>query len=227
MTRTLSRRVAFVSVAALLALGSLARTLGDFAIFGIASSWSVDIEARDLPGDWKDEDWRRVVWRITRGEHPGEIRATRNHKDGSEESFRGVLVHIKGQENYLDLTPQTASPPDRSAPHLVFKLEMMRSDGMSIGTPRRVRKEFDGHLAKSFHRLSLLPPKPSALRDLLQQDSKALPGPIVEGPGNDLLVIANSSQVAKFLAGQGGDSSFWKSSREGTTVVKRRPDIED
>ncbi len=227
MIRTPIRLAAFVSAAALLGIGPTAWATDGFAVLGISSTYSVDVEARDLPGDWKDESWRRVVWRIARGTHPDEIRATRIRKDGSEEVFRGVLVHVNGRPDYLDLTPEMDAPPDRSAPHLIFKLEMGRCDGVSIGTPRRVRREFDNHLAKSYHRLQLIPPKPSALRDLVQGDSRDLPGPVVEGSGNDLLVIANPAQVAKFLAEHGGDSSFWKPSREGTTVVKRRPDGED
>jgi hypothetical protein len=227
MTRTPIRRVAFVSVAALLAAVPMARALGQFAILGVATTHTVGVEAHDLPGEWKDETWRRVVWRIERGENPDEFRAIRVRKDKEAERYRGVLVHLKAREDFLDLTPDKGPRPDGPAPHLLLKLEMVRSDGVSIGTPPRVRKEFDGHLAKSYYRLQLIPPRPSSLRDDLRKEFKDLTGHVRPGPGDDLLVIADRDRVTRLLAEHANDPAFWKTSRDVPIVVKRRSDNED
>ncbi len=222
MTRTRKRHVAFVSVAALFAALSISRAPGQFAIFGVASSHAVGVEAGDLPGEWKEETWRRVVWRVEKGEKPDEVRMTRIRKDKDAEAYRGVLVHIKAQEDYLDLTPDRAPRPDGQDPHLLYKLEMVRSDGMSIGTPQRVRKEFDGHLSKSYFRLQLIPARPSALRDVVREEFKEVTGHVKQGHGDELLVIADHDRVSKLLAAHSNDPAFWKPSRDVPTVVKRR-----
>jgi hypothetical protein len=226
-----TRRDLMGSVAGFLALGLLGpRTsgaTGDFAVLAVSTSMEVSVENRDLLGEWRDESWRRVTWRVSRGDQPGTFLAARLRKDGSEEVYRGTLVRGKDHDVFLDLTPATATPPELSTAHLLYRLEMTRVDALSIGTPRRIRKAFDGHVAKSYHRLELLPLDPLALRDLLQANPKALPGGIVEGSGRDLLVIANPTQASEFLTNHGASSSCWMSKQDGMTIVRRRPDDDD
>ena len=198
-----------------------------YTLLGISTSRSVSVEAGDLLGEWKDEDWRRPVWRIARGVRAGEFLASHIRKDGSEQSFRGLLIHAKGQNDILDLTPATNATPDQSSTHSLYKLAMTRVDGLSIGTPRRVRKAFDGHLAKSYNTLKLIPIKPARLRELLETDPRVLSGGIVEGISKDLLVIANPAQVTGFLDKYAEDSSLWSEPKDGLTVVQRRLDEND
>ncbi len=225
------RRFAFALAVASLGLGAMAapeaRAFDFYSFLGISTSRGVSVEASDLLGEWKDENWRRPCRRIARGAQAGEFLATRIHKDGSEEAFRGLLIHAKGRNDVLDLTPETGADPERSASHILYKLDMTRVDGVSIGTPRRVRKAFDGHLAKSYHILKMIPLKPTGLREVLEVDTKALPAGVVEGSGKDLLVVANPAQVAGFLETHGEDSSIWADPKDGQTVVKRWLDEND
>jgi hypothetical protein len=194
---------------------------GDFAILGVSTSYPVDVEPREILGEWKDEGWRRVLWKVAPGAVPGELLASRVHKDGSMDHFRGVVVHRKGREDFLDLTPGAARVPGEVSSHLLLKLEMSRIDAVSIGTPRRMRKEFANHPGKSFHRLHLIPLKSSAIRDL--DDAPKLQANTAPGPaGRDVIVSATVAQAAEFLTKHGGEASLWQDRREGTTLVQRR-----
>src|SRR3954451_25065711 len=54
---------------------------GDFAVLGVSTSHPVDVESRDLLGEWKDQGWRRVLWKFGKGPGPGEVLASRVHRD--------------------------------------------------------------------------------------------------------------------------------------------------
>ncbi len=195
---------------------------GDRALLGMSQDRPSEFERRDLFGEWKDPSWRRVVWRFEPGPRPNEVVATWLKLDGSAEAFRGVLIRGRGGREFLDLAPAFDLPPlpDQLAPHRPYKLAISRVDAVSIGTPRQVRKEFDGKVAKSFHRLYLMPPKAAHLRDL-----PGAPEILPEPPGSrGPAVVALSTTpaaLASFLEKHGNTDSLWKPQDDSIILVRK------
>ena len=195
---------------------------GDWAILGLSQDRPGDFERRDLDGEWKDPGWRRVIWRFEPGARPNEVAASWIKLDGSIEAFRGVLIRGRGGREFLDLTPASDLPPlpDLPAPHRVYKLAISRVDAVSIGTPRRVRKEFDNKVAKAFHRLYLMPPRATYLRDL-PGAPEILPEP-AEARGPAIVALATTpSALAGFLEKHGNTDSLWKAQDDAMVVVRK------
>jgi hypothetical protein len=209
---------------AFLGLG-MARTeaeAGDFAVIGIAQSRPISVEARELLGEWKDAGWRQVVWRIEPGDKPGGLRLTHTHRDGSVERLRGVLVHVPGKDDFLDLTPANspATRGEQKGPHAILKLKMARVSAISVGTPRRVRQEFGNRPGKSYYTLTVISPREMGLR-ALSGAPEVVPASLPKRDDAAVKISATTAQVAAFLKAHGADSSLWKGEADGTTLARR------
>ena len=161
-----------------------------------------------------------MVWRIEPGETPDELRVTHFGKDGAVARLRGAVIRLQAHRNYyLDLTPEGA-PPTSPAAHAVLKLERSRVSALSIGTTRGMRREFGGKVAKSYERLTLVPPRSSKLRDL-PGGPKAVYGPLPGEPTGAATFASSRADVAELLKHLDSDSGLWKEEADGTTLVRR------
>ncbi len=196
---------------------------GDWALLGMAKDRPNEFERRDLVGEWKDPGWRRVVWRFEPGARPNEVAATWLRLDGTTELFRGTLVRGRGGREFLDLAPHAELPPlpDQATDHRPYKLAISRVDAISIGTPRQIRKEFDHKVAKSFHRLHLIPPKAAHLRDLPGAPEVLAEPAGTKGPAI-VAVSATPASMIAFFEKHGNTDSLWKPQDEAMIVVRKR-----
>ena len=220
-----TRRGLLGSLGVCFALGQVNARLGvggDWALLGMSHDRPDEFERRDLFGEWKDPSWRRVVWRFERGAKPNEVVATWLKLDGSSEAFRGVLIRGRGGREFLDLAPTSDLPPlpDEPAAHRPYKLAISRVDAVSIGTPRRVRKEFDNKVAKSFHRLCLIPPRAEHLRDLPGAPA-VLPDPAGRRGPAIVAVSSTPASLVSFLEKHGNADSLWKSQDDSIVLVRK------
>ncbi len=184
----------------------------DPALLAVSVGTVKHVETRDaFLGQWKDPNWDHVVWRIDAGKTPDEVVLTRFQSDSRFEIYRGNVIQSKTgpQAVFLDLTPLSAVAPAESekVAHTIFKITVEHVSSYSIGTPAGMRKEFNGKLAKTFDRLTLIPLKKDALRHVTE-------APPEKGE-------AARSPLAAYLERSGSREEHWAPSKAMSGVRKR------
>ncbi|MDB5352814.1 MAG: hypothetical protein JWN86_4061 [Planctomycetota bacterium] len=89
-----------------------------------------------------------------------------------------------------------------------------------------MRKAFGSKVAKSYHKLTLIPPSAAHLRDA-DGAPKVVAASLRAQPTRNVMVTATSAEVSEFLRRHGGEAKLWKSEKDGMTVVQRRTDNSD